>query len=131
MNHGPGKGERLSGRVTFFEDIAGIASDPSGFGFKVIRFEPLFCDFLPWAKAQIETPYGIVSSNWKKTDGMLKWEISIPPNSSGLVIPPYEGTCTVNGKEIELCTFLKTEKKGDKNRYTFPSGDYQIIFNDL
>lgn len=117
--------------ITFFEDIAGIASDPSGFGFKVIRFEPLFCDFLPWAKAQIETPYGIVSSNWKKTDGMLKWEISIPPNSSGLVIPPYEGTCTVNGKEIELCTFLKTEKKGDKNRYTFPSGDYQIIFNDL
>jgi len=117
--------------ITFFEDIAGIAPDPSGFGFKVIRFEPLFCDYLPWAKAQIVTPYGVVSSNWEKTGGTLKWEISIPPNSSGLVIPPYSGKCTVNGEEIELCTFLKMEKKEDKNHYTFPSGNYQLIFHDL
>jgi alpha-L-rhamnosidase len=116
--------------ITFFEDIAGIAPDPSGFGFKVIRFEPLFCDFLPWAKAQIQTPFGTVSSNWEKTGGTLKWEISIPPNSSGLVIPPHGGKCTVNGEEIELCTFLKTEKTGDKNRYTFPSGSYQLVFQD-
>lgn len=117
--------------ITFFEDIAGIAPDPSGFGFKVIRFEPLFCDYLPWARAQIETPYGIVSSNWEKTGRTLKWKISIPPNSSGLVVPPYSGKCTVDGKEIELCTFLKMEKTGDKNHYIFPSGNYQLIFHDI
>lgn len=116
--------------ITFFEDIAGIAPDPSGFGFKVIRFEPLFCDYLPWAKAQIETPYGVVLSNWEKEDGALNWEITIPPNSSGLVIPPHGGKCTVNGEEIELCTFLKTKKTGNKNRYMFPSGSYQLTIKD-
>ena len=117
--------------ITFFEDIAGIAPDPSGFGFKVIRFEPLFCDYLPWAKAQIETPYGVVLSNWEKEDGALNWEITIPPNSSGLVIPPYGGKCTVNGEDIEDCAFLKMEKLGENNHYTFPSGTYQLVIQAI
>lgn len=115
--------------ITFFEDMAGIAPDPSGFGFKVIRFEPLFCDYLPWAKAQIETSYGVVASNWEKSGEAVNWEITIPPNSTGLVIPPYEGKCTVNGEEIEHCTYLKMEKAGDKNQYSFPSGTYQLIIH--
>ena len=117
--------------ITFFEDIAGIAPDPSGFGFKVIRCEPLFCDYLPWAKAQIETPYGVVLSNWEKEDGALNWEITIPPNSSGLVIPPYGGKCTVNGEDIEDCAFLKMEKLGENNHYTFPSGTYQLVIQAI
>ena len=108
--------------ITFFEDISRIAPDPSGFGFKVIRFEPLFCDNLPWAKAQIETPYGVVLSNW---------EITIPPNFSGLVIPPYGGKCTVNGEDVEDCAFLKMEKVGENNHYTFPSGTYQLAIQAI
>ena len=115
--------------ITFFEEIAGIAPDPSGLGYKVIRFEPLFCDFLPWAKAQIETPYGIVSSNWEKKDQTLQWMITIPPNTTGLVIPPYDGEWTVNGNDIADCLFLKREKVGKIMRYGFPSGNYLLTLN--
>lgn len=116
--------------ITFFEDIAGIAPDPSGFGFKVIRFEPLFCDYLPWAKGRIETPYGTVSSNWTRSGESLKWEISIPPNSSGLVVLPYGGKWNVNGKEIGSCSFLMLEKQEEKAHYIFPSGNYRLTLND-
>ena len=114
--------------ISFFEDIAGIAPDPTGYGFKVIRFQPLFCDYLPWAKASIETPYGNVSSSWEKKENGLEWDITIPPNSSGLVAPPYPQEFKVNGEKMEECHFLHKESVDGKDWYKFPSGNYKITF---
>lgn len=114
--------------ISFFEDIAGISPDRSGYGFKVIRFQPLFCDYLPWARATIETAYGNVSSSWAKKEHGLEWEITIPSNSSGLVAPPYAQEFTVNGEKMENCQFLKKETQDGQELYRFPSGNYKIVF---
>lgn len=114
--------------ISFFEDIAGISPDRSGYGFKVIRFQPLFCDYLAWARATIETAYGNVSSSWVKKEHGLEWEITIPSNSSGLVAPPYAQEFTVNGEKMENCQFLKKETQDGKELYRFPSGNYKIVF---
>lgn len=114
--------------ISFFEDIAGISPDRSGYGFKVIRFQPLFCDYLPWARATIETAYGNVSSSWVKKEHGLEWEITIPANSSGLVAPPYAQEFTVNGEKMENCQFLKKETQDGQELYRFPSGNYKIVF---
>lgn len=112
--------------VTFFEDIAGIRPDASGYGFKTIRFEPLFCDQLPWAKATIHTPYGEVSSSWRNENNSFDWEILIPANSTGLVTLPLEGEFTVNGKKWEEHLFPRVESPEGVVSYAFPSGHFHI-----
>jgi alpha-L-rhamnosidase len=112
--------------VTFFEDIAGIRPDSSGYGFKIIRFEPLFCDYLPWAKATISTPYGEAASSWKREGNSFDWEISIPSNSTGLLTMPFEGEFTINGKDWEEQKFPQVKTSTGVISYTFPSGRYHI-----
>ena len=112
--------------VSFFEDIAGIRPDSAGYGFKVIRFQPLFCDYLPWAKASIRSPFGEVISSWKKEKNRFDWEITIPPNSTGLVTFPFDGVFTVNGKKLEDCNFSRIESTPGNVSYKFPSGHFHI-----
>ncbi|MDD4109864.1 MAG: alpha-L-rhamnosidase C-terminal domain-containing protein, partial [Prolixibacteraceae bacterium] len=111
----------------FYEDIAGIRPDPSGYGFKVIRFDPLLTDFLPWAKASIESPYGTIVSDWKNEEEILNWTIAIPPNSSGLVVLPGNKNITVNGKDITTLPFEVVSEQPESNVYRFPAGHFEII----
>lgn len=117
--------------ITFFEDIAGLRPDQNGYGFKVIRFEPLFCDYLPWARATIQTHFGTASSSWKKDGNSMVWNIDIPANASGTVVPPYDKEFTVNGKNVNDCDFIKMEIINGKKLVNFPSGNYEIIFSSL
>lgn len=99
----------------FYEDIAGIR--PEEAGYKVIRFEPTMTRRLSWAKATVDTPYGPATSDWKTENGQLRWHITIPPNTSGLVIIP-------EGKEIKI-----DDMPADKGQSThrLPSGKYVIL----
>jgi len=116
--------------VCFYEDIAGIRPDASGYGFKVIRFEPLFSDYLSWAKASIESPYGKVSSSWKKDGNKFKWHIDIPANSSGLVVLYKDKNITVNGIKFNTDKYPLVCSDNGKDLYRFPSGNFNIqVFN--
>ncbi|MDP4183812.1 MAG: family 78 glycoside hydrolase catalytic domain, partial [Bacteroidota bacterium] len=112
--------------VCFYEDIAGICPDASGYGFKVIRFEPLFIEYLSWAKASIESPYGIILSNWKKEANQLIWQIKIPVNTSGLVALPNKKNIVINNKSLSDKKYKPV--KGDNGiiLYHFPSGNFNI-----
>jgi alpha-L-rhamnosidase len=61
-----------------FQDLAGIA--PAAPGFKKIRMKPVFPDGLDFAEASYLTPYGRVSSSWRKKDGGIIWDVVVPPN---------------------------------------------------
>lgn len=112
--------------ISFYEDIAGIRPDESGYGFKVIRFEPLFLDSLPWAKGSIESPYGTVSSCWKNESGKFFWQITIPANSTGLVALPDGKNISVNGKPLTFKKYQPAEGKYSTTLYNFPSGSFNI-----
>lgn len=113
--------------VCFYEDIAGIRPDASGYGFKVIRFEPLFTANLQWAKASIESPYGTVASSWKKDAEKLNWQITIPANSSGLVALPKGKNITVNGVKLSLKNFKSANNNNETLLYHFPSGTFNVL----
>jgi len=110
----------------FYEDIAGIRPDPKGYGFRVIRFEPLFCNSVSWAKASIRSSYGDVSSSWKTGDDKFEWEISIPANSSGRVVFPFKKNIVVNGEKLEKLNYECIENAGGDRSYQFPSGHFYI-----
>jgi alpha-L-rhamnosidase len=112
--------------VMFYEDIAGIRPDDSGYGFKVVRFEPLFTASLAWAKASIESPYGTVSSSWKNEAGKFSWQIAIPANSTGLVALPEGKNISVNGKPLNFKKYQPVNGKKENNVFQFPSGNFNI-----
>lgn len=119
--------------ICFYEDIAGIRPDSSGYGFKIIRFQPLFTSQLQWAKATVESPYGTVVSDWTNKEGLLEWHITIPPNSSGLVALPKGKSILVNGKVLNRKIYMQENRETDVPLYKFPSGNFniQVLTKDL
>jgi alpha-L-rhamnosidase len=115
----------------FYEDIAGIRPDPKGYGFKVIRFEPLFCNYVSWAKASIRSPYGDVSSSWIIENDKFEWKILIPANSSGWVVFPFKKNIVVNGKRLEELNYKSIENTKGEKEYMFPSGHFFITISSL
>lgn len=69
-----------------YERIGGIA--PLAAGYKKIRIAPQPRTPLTSASASYDTPYGKVSSSWKIENGMFNLEITIPSNTTAIVIIP-------------------------------------------
>ncbi|MBN9502068.1 MAG: family 78 glycoside hydrolase catalytic domain [Armatimonadetes bacterium] len=93
----------------FMQWIAGIGLDPSSPAFKHILIRPQPVGDLTWAKAHHDSPYGRISSSWKKTHGAFHLEIEIPANTSATVTVPgkvakAEGAILVRS-EAEVTVF--------------------------
>ena len=112
--------------VCFYEDIAGIRPDADGGGFCIIRFEPLFCNYLSWAKASIRSSYGYISSSWRVEDDKFEWEVLIPANSSGRVVFPFHKNIVVNGERLDMLNYERVEDLNGGVVYCFPSGYFSI-----
>lgn len=77
-----------------FQDLAGIA--PAKPGFKKIRMAPVFPEGLNFINATYQTPYGEVVSRWTRRNGLVLWDIVVPPNTEAEVRLP-DGRMTTVG----------------------------------
>jgi alpha-L-rhamnosidase len=68
--------------------LAGINRGEDGIAYSKIRIEPQLVHGLNWASASTETPYGQVSSAWKRVGGGYELKITIPPGSTATVHLP-------------------------------------------
>ncbi|MBQ9772311.1 MAG: family 78 glycoside hydrolase catalytic domain [Lentisphaeria bacterium] len=66
-----------------YEYLAGIT--PAEPGFKVIRFAPHFVKDLDWAEASRKLNSGTVSVSWKRVNGEIEFECTIPEGSTGII----------------------------------------------
>jgi alpha-L-rhamnosidase len=80
-----------------YERLAGLAPDPENPGYKHFFIRPLIVEQLDWVQAELETPYGLIGSSWKKDNGNLILEATVPPNSSATIEFP-------SGKEAQIIT---------------------------
>ena len=72
----------------FYHDLAGIAGDPAGPGFKKIRIRPEPVGGLTWARASLDSVRGRIESEWRIEQGRFKLAVTIPPNSTARVYVP-------------------------------------------
>ena len=72
----------------FFQWIAGIGLDPSSAAFKHTIIRPQPVGDLTWAKAHVESPYGRISSSWKKGTKGFHLDIEVPANTTATVLMP-------------------------------------------
>jgi alpha-L-rhamnosidase len=77
----------------YFEHLAGIA--PAVPGFKKILMKPVFPAGLNFVQASYRTPYGEVSSSWKRGPDGVTWDIIVPPNCGAQVVLPDGKTSEV------------------------------------
>lgn len=73
--------------------VCGIETQEPGYKKSIIR--PELSDSLQFAKASTLTPYGKISSGWKKEMGSTWYEVDIPANTSSTIIFPTKDPAKV------------------------------------
>jgi alpha-L-rhamnosidase len=73
-----------------YKGLAGILPDPSQPGFKHILLRPHFVRGLDRFEASHESPYGVISSSWKREKRVIVYKAVIPPNSTATLQLPGE-----------------------------------------
>jgi alpha-L-rhamnosidase len=111
----------------FHESVAGIR--PAAPGFKKIEMIPHGFNQIAWAKAEHESPYGTIVSDWQNQHGNFAWKISIPANSSATVYIPTQdaGSVTENGHPIEKSPGVKLLRfENGQAVFEVASGNYHF-----
>ncbi len=68
-----------------YKALGGIRPDPQSPGFKNILLEPHFVEGLDHFEAKHQSPYGQIRSNWKRENGRILFEFTIPAAASAMV----------------------------------------------
>jgi len=77
-----------------YEVVAGIDTYEDGPGYKHSRIQPQPGGHLTHAEADLETPYGLLSSHWRLEGDSLALDVVIPPNTRSEVFVPAAGGAT-------------------------------------
>lgn len=81
----------------FYSHLAGIKIDNELPGFKHSIIAPMPPKVLDWTEAEILTPYGKLSSKWKKEKSIFTLNVVVPPNTTATIKVPI-----LAGSRMEL-----------------------------
>lgn len=86
----------------FYSGLAGIRQTKNSVAFKEVEIRPEPVGDVKDAKATFYSPYGVISSEWRKTEEKFEAIISIPANSTAVVyLPAKKGAVVLmNGKKV-------------------------------
>jgi hypothetical protein len=114
----------------FYADLAGIAPDPAGPGFKRIIIRPQPVGDVKWVKAAYYSTHGRIACEWEKAAGKFALHLEIPANTTATVFLPAHAPDGVKesgtrAAEAACVHFLRQEK--DRAVYEIGSGIYQFV----
>jgi alpha-L-rhamnosidase len=113
--------------IWYYENMAGIKSNPETPGFKQIIMKPDFNAGLTFVNASYESIYGLIKSDWKKNKNTLEWKITIPANSSAVVYLPTTNASSLTVNKQKLAEFSSSYKIENSNIVlTLESGTYTL-----
>ncbi|HTM99537.1 MAG TPA: family 78 glycoside hydrolase catalytic domain [Pedobacter sp.] len=72
----------------FYSGVGGIRQAENSLAFKKIIIYPEVVGDLTWAKASYDSPYGLITTHWVKTQTGLELNINIPANTTARVYLP-------------------------------------------
>jgi hypothetical protein len=121
----------MLGQITewFYRDLAGIADDPSGPGFKKIIIRPQPVGDVTWVKASYDSIHGRIACNWEKLDGEFTLQVTIPPSTTATVYVPARSPENVREAGVQAersrgVRFLR--QTGNSAVYEIQSGQYEF-----
>jgi alpha-L-rhamnosidase len=115
--------------IWLYESLAGIKPDPERPGFKHIIMRPEPVGDLRYVKASHRSPYGLIASDWQKQDGVFRWKITIPANTTATVYMPAASaeSVTESAKPVAQARGVKL-LKAENGRAVFSVGSGNYSF---
>lgn len=91
----------------YIDGVAGIRLDSNVPGYRSfhIRIPHLSESQVSWSHTEFDSPSGLIRSSWKRTNGSLQVEVTVPPNCNATVWFPDEG-----GKKVVENSGLSIQK---------------------
>lgn len=113
----------------FYRDLAGIAPDPAGPGFKRILIHPAPVGDLAWAEASYDSIRGPISVRWDRQGDRFTLHLAIPANTTATVFLPAADPSHVRegGRPLARSpdvTLLR--QQGDRAVLAVESGRYRF-----
>ena len=112
----------------FYHDLAGIACDPDGVGFKKIIINPQPVGDIEWVRASFNSIREKIVSDWKRAGEKFTLNFTIPANTTATVIVPAKSdTVTEGGQPASQSSGVKS--LGEENGraiFEIASGTYQF-----
>jgi len=88
----------------FYTGLGGIKQETGSVAFKNIVIRPEMVGDLTWAKANYQSTFGPIRSEWKRDENYIVMEVEIPANATATVIFPFseEKAVTEKGQKVIL-----------------------------
>ena len=83
-----------------YRRIAGI--EPTSGGYKTFRIAPLLGGGITFAKGEVNTPYGLISSDWKLDGNNFVLRVKVPCGTVATIVLPDGKVSEVCGGEYEF-----------------------------
>jgi alpha-L-rhamnosidase len=113
----------------FYEGLGGIRQTDRSVGFKELFLAPSVLNEIDTVTCSFESPYGIVSSNWKKDETSFSYYVEIPVNCEAVVTVPvlFSGVVTEDGVPVDKSGELNVvERDSDHVKIKVGSGAYHF-----
>jgi hypothetical protein len=111
----------------FYSGLGGIGQEETGIAFNKIRIYPQIVGDLKSAKTSYNSPYGLISTNWKKDNGSFEIEVDIPANTSANIYLPISANQTVKAETNMAFKRLRDEQ--GRAKIEVGSGHYKFKVN--
>jgi len=111
----------------FYRALAGIRPDAPGF--KRIRIQPQVVGDLTWARGEYDSIHGKIVSDWKRENGRLTLNVTLPANTTATVHVPTTDAAQVteSGKAAESAEGVRLLRSGNGTAvYEVGSGTYHF-----
>jgi alpha-L-rhamnosidase len=112
-----------------YEYLAGICPDPAAPGYRRIVLKPVPLAGIDFVRAWRATAAGRIESQWRRENGQLLWNITIPIGATATVYVPAADSAKVTegGKPAAKATGVKFLRQGDgAASYEVGSGKYSF-----
>ena len=92
----------------FIKYLAGIRYNPNGTDISEVNISPNFVKVLPDASSYYESKFGKIACNWKRENGAITLNVTVPANMHGSIILPdgYHFDDGTSVKEVKSGTYM-------------------------
>jgi alpha-L-rhamnosidase len=116
--------------VWYYENLAGIRNKPGSAGFRQIEMKPYPVDGLDWVTASYHSVRGLIKSAWKKEGERLRWQVTIPGNTTAFVYIPADNRDKITESGVNINTLPDIrfiESANGYALYELGSGQYDFL----
>jgi alpha-L-rhamnosidase len=118
----------MFGTITewFYSHLGGIKPDPENPGFKKFFIAPFLPSDLTFVNCSYQSPFGNIKSNWEKTKNGVRFEISVPKNTSAYFKIPSTIKVFAEIENTDSKTSIRKNIKESGYGFELTEGNYII-----